>query len=84
MPKANRLILIGGEGRIRTLNSPYPSATYKFYVAKDAKFATWSGALPGIARRNLDFVSSSEARTLDLPDSTTKCGKKLVAPSLGK
>jgi hypothetical protein len=39
---SNLLILLGGEGGIRTLNALYRSVSYRFYVAKDAKFAMHS------------------------------------------
>jgi hypothetical protein len=54
----NREPILAGEGGIRTLDSLYGSVCYRFYVAKDAKFAMHALAhcpvLPGGQRRFMD------------------------------
>jgi hypothetical protein len=81
LAEANRLILTGGEGGIRTLNSPYPSATYRFYVAKDAKFAVHAPAQPGIAAGTL-ISCRPRKRARPLPPNSAE--QKAGDTQLGK
>jgi hypothetical protein len=57
----NREPILAGEGGIRTLDSLYGSVCYRFYVAKDAKFAMHS---KGFISCSAGFASREPTNTL--------------------